>query len=466
MKRTILIVLLASLFACTEMTETKTALISGQIHNPTGEFIAFDLGKDSDTALLDSAGKFTISIGLEKPGYATLAHGREVSYMYLYPGDDIYLVLDTKAFDETIIYSGNGALPNNYLASKYLINEKMNKDPREAFKMEEEMFMKFIKKNQHVLMQHLDTFFLNKDEKYLEFVALEKNRMVYESASELLMYPSYYKYLTHNDEYTPSENYYAFLDEIDMDNGEMMELYEYKSLVQMYVSEKARKKVTETPEIKEKYDNPYGMASMMVITQEFEDEKVRNFLLRENILELVNYRGLTRDDTIMTIFYANCHDTVVIKNVEEGIKKWEKIAKGQPAPGFEYLDINGEMVALDDLKGKYVYIDVWATWCGPCKTEIPYLKALEEEMHDRNVVFVSVSVDDSKEDWENMVKDKELGGIQLFGGGGWKSTITDDYNIRGIPRFILIDKEGMIVDATASRPSGDIKDILLALEGI
>jgi thiol-disulfide isomerase/thioredoxin len=124
------------------------------------------------------------------------------------------------------------------------------------------------------------------------------------------------------------------------------------------------------------------------------------------------------------------------------------------------------MVALEDMRGKYVYIDVWATWCGPCKTEIPYLKKLEEEMHDRNIVFVSVSVDDSREDWENMVRDKELGGIQLFGGAGWNSSITEDYNIRGIPRFILIDRDGMIIDATAPRPSGNIKEVLLAQEGL
>jgi len=466
MKRLILFVLVASLFACTEMTETKTALISGQVFNPTSEFISFFEEKNADTATLDSTGKFTIALSIKEPGFMILKHGPETSQMYLYPGDDIYLTLDTEEFDESINYSGTGALQNNYLASKFLISEKMNKDPKKAFKMEEEMFLKFMKKNQHVLLQHLDTFFVNKDEKYLEFAAMEKNRMIYEMATERLMYPSYYKYLTRNSEYEPSENYYGFLDELDLDSAEMMVLDEYRSLIQMYVSGKSRILVNEDPELKEKYEDPYSMTSMMIITQEFKDEKVRNFLLKESILELVNYRGLTRDDTIMTIFYTYCNDTAVIKKVEEGIKKWEKIAKGQPAPGFEYPDIDGEIVSLADLKGKYVYVDVWATWCGPCKAEIPHLKALEEEMHGRNVAFVSVSVDDSKEDWEKMVKDKDLGGIQLFGGAGWKSTITEDYNIRGIPRFILIDMDGMIIDATAPRPSGDIKDILLAQEGI
>ncbi|MEA3479351.1 MAG: TlpA disulfide reductase family protein [Bacteroidota bacterium] len=465
MRKLFLFIFITSLFACSEMTETKTVLISGQIFNPASEYVFFDMGKDSDTAILDSTAKFTLTLKLEKPGYVVLSHGREITQMFLYPGDDVYLTLDTEEFDETINYSGIGALQNNYLASRYLINEKMNKNPREAFQKEEKEFMELMNKTHQVLTYHLDTFFFEQDEKYIEFVALEKNRMGYEKASEMLMYPSYYKYLSGDKEYIPSEGYYAFLEEVDLNNGEHMDLDEYKSLLQMYVSEIGRKEIKDNPAY-EDYDNPYNMATLSIIVEKFSDEKVKNFLLKEFVMDMINYSGITREDTALTIFYANCSDTAVIRKVEEGIKKWEKIAKGQPAPGFNYPDINGEMLALDDLKGKYVYIDVWATWCGPCKTEIPYLKALEKEFHGRNIAFISISVDDSREDWEKMVRDKELGGIQLFGGAGWKSTITADYNIRGIPRFILIDSEGMIIDATAPRPSGDIKEILLALEGI
>ena len=466
MKRPLLFVLILSLFACTEMTSDKKAVISGRITNPAGDFIAFNVGKASDTALLDSLGTFSLTIKLEKPSYATLHHGTEISQMFLYPGDDIFLTLDPEMFDETINYAGQGAIQNNYLAEKFLINEKMHKDPRESFKMDEEMFLKLMDKNQFVLLNHLDTAFSGREEEYATFIKLERNRLHYEKASEMLMYPSYHSYLTKNQEFQPGDDYYAFLDGIMIDDGEMLQLDEYRSLIRMYVSEMARQELKRDTTLQDKYESPYDMLVMTTILEDFKDEQVKNHLLKEFVMEFVNYRGLSREDTAMKIFYANCTDTALIRDVEKGIVKWERIARGQPAPGFEYPDIDGEMVALDDLRGKYVYIDVWATWCGPCKAEIPHLKALEVEMHDRNIVFVSVSVDDSKEDWENMVRDKELGGIQLFGGSGWKSSITEDYNIKGIPRFILIDKDGMIIDATAARPSGNIKEILLAQEGI
>lgn len=143
------------------------------------------------------------------------------------------------------------------------------------------------------------------------------------------------------------------------------------------------------------------------------------------------------------------------------IKK--QLPKGQTSPSFAaYENFNGEKTSLADLKGKYVYVDVWATWCGPCKVEIPYLQEVEKKYHEKNIAFVSISVDDPKrngswekanENWRNMVEEKELGGIQLFAPQGFQSEFIQDYKINGIPRFILIDPEGNIVDASAPRPS-------------
>ena len=140
------------------------------------------------------------------------------------------------------------------------------------------------------------------------------------------------------------------------------------------------------------------------------------------------------------------------------------LPKGNPSPTFEeYENYSGGTTSLSDLKGKYVYIDVWATWCAPCKAEIPHLKQIEKDYHDKNIAFVSISIDDDRshkgswekanQDWRAMVKDKELGGIQLFAPKGWKSKFVTDYRINGIPRFILIDPNGNIVSPDAPRPS-------------
>ena len=114
---------------------------------------------------------------------------------------------------------------------------------------------------------------------------------------------------------------------------------------------------------------------------------------------------------------------------------------------------------------KPVLVDFFATWCGPCRGELPHLKTLEEKYGKKNIYFVSISCDRDKAAWEKMVKEDKLGGIQLHNGGD--NTFMDAYMITGIPRFILLDKEGKIINAKMTRPSNpETAKTFDALEGI
>ena len=122
-------------------------------------------------------------------------------------------------------------------------------------------------------------------------------------------------------------------------------------------------------------------------------------------------------------------------------------------------------MSLSDFKGKYVYVDLWATWCGPCNAEIPALKKLEEDFQGRNIYFVSISCDKNQKEWEKFVRERSLGGIQLHMRGNNK--YMRELGDNGIPRFLLIDREGNFINANMSRPS-DPKTlkVLRELEGI
>jgi thiol-disulfide isomerase/thioredoxin len=125
------------------------------------------------------------------------------------------------------------------------------------------------------------------------------------------------------------------------------------------------------------------------------------------------------------------------------------------APGFSYMAVDGKQVSLKSLRGKYVYIDVWATWCGPCKKEIPYLMEVEKKYAGRNIRFVSLSVDEAKDKgkWKQYVLNNHLEGIQVIADNGFDSDFIKKFNIAAIPRFILIDPAGKIISADAKRPS-------------
>jgi thiol-disulfide isomerase/thioredoxin len=137
-------------------------------------------------------------------------------------------------------------------------------------------------------------------------------------------------------------------------------------------------------------------------------------------------------------------------------KKQEQLKlNNSTSPTFDYVNYAGGKTKLEDLRGKYVYIDVWATWCGPCRGEIPFLQKVEEKYKGKNITFVSLSVDVDKdfEKWKTFVKDKSLGGIQLFADKNWNSDFTKAFGINSIPRFILIDPAGKVVSADELRPS-------------
>ncbi|WP_140939234.1 TlpA family protein disulfide reductase [Sphingobacterium lumbrici] len=121
---------------------------------------------------------------------------------------------------------------------------------------------------------------------------------------------------------------------------------------------------------------------------------------------------------------------------------------------FSFNDKDEKTVSLADFKGKIVLLDVWATWCAPCKAEIPHLKALEKKYEGKEIVFLSVSVDEAKgkQDWLNMLQSQQLGGVQLYA-GSFKNPLTDFYKITTIPRFMIFDPQGKIVSTNAPRPS-------------
>ncbi|MBE7644929.1 redoxin domain-containing protein [Tenacibaculum finnmarkense genomovar ulcerans] len=188
------------------------------------------------------------------------------------------------------------------------------------------------------------------------------------------------------------------------------------------------------------------------LSKEKFDTKVNNFVNDFN----ANMKSTTLDSAFVSFQEKNITGLTKYLNKTYADKSYSatKLAKGAVSPKFvTYENHKGGNISLDDLKGKYVYIDMWATWCNPCKQEIPFLQKVEKKYHGKKIEFVSISVDDQRdyEKWKKMVSDKNLSGIQLYAKGD--KTFSVAYKVNSIPRFILIDPQGNIVDANAPRPS-------------
>ncbi len=135
---------------------------------------------------------------------------------------------------------------------------------------------------------------------------------------------------------------------------------------------------------------------------------------------------------------------------DQMLKHLMSFGKGDTAIDFISVDLNGNQVALSSLKGKVIYVDLWATWCGPCMVEMPYYEKLKLQYKDNpNVVFVSLSIDDSEKPWKKSIDERKADGYQWL----INRSKLQAYNIVGIPRSLLIDKDFKMVDMDAPMPS-------------
>ena len=428
---TLLLTFSVSLFYCQDYS--KIVRLSGKISNPNSDNIMI-IGKDFKKVIkLSSEGEFSDTLGAE-PGYYSFYDYKESTSIYLEPGYDLTITLNTKEFDETIKYVGIGDRPNNFLASYFMFKEK-----------------NAIGNNAYKNMSAQEYF--------------DHSMMTFEKSLTLLNQSN-----IDNESFTSKQN----------------ETFQFELLNDL---------------IESKVGSGYFSGKSTGIITQYLDKKINSINFKDTLLFKSNYplrffisyftSGLVANDKNCLNKFENDISAIqkkdVISSLKRGISfyneeklevyyftlkkllgndnsfqqiktKYDQIyqlKKGNPSPSFNYPDSSGKSISLASLKGKLVYIDVWATWCGPCLAQIPYLKELEEKYRSKEVAFVSLSIDQLKDStkWKKMIVDKELEGIQIMADNAWRSAFVKDYLIEGIPRFILIDQSGNIISPNAPRPA-------------
>lgn len=265
------------------------------------------------------------------------------------------------------------------------------------------------------------------------------------------------QYLRTHQKAVVDQSYFKVLDQISLNHPAVNSLKAIglRSLVTNYY---AFLKVSQGSDIKadDLIDNG-SVGKMELLLNEVSNERLINEQLSQHIIYHLSIRGWDAQiDKIMVAAIDKTTDSAVNKNLKDLRKKYSSVSKNTDAPGFAIPDASGKIVNLSDFKGKVVAIDVWATWCIPCMHALPYFLKLRDQYKDNpDVVFVSISTDNSKskDKWLNFLQSKNMNGIELHAGDEKSTAFEKAYNVTGIPRYILIDQEGKIIEDHAPQAS-------------
>ncbi|GAA0724530.1 hypothetical protein GCM10009430_29010 [Aquimarina litoralis] len=448
MKTKILYTLITA-FLLASCSEEKTApveyvIFSGKVVHKNADKLSVSGSDFSKKINILEDDTFMDTLDITKNGYYRFSIGSESSEIYLKKGEDLNLSIDTKEFDESIRYTGKAASMNSYLATKYLVKEKFSETTGKRDSLNKSVPKDF-KQKILSLKKDLSELLTNSKIADTNFI------------SEQLRY-NHYDYLAYTNEYLN----YNYFDSSKLDTITSKSLKEELTSIDLgnesdYAISNAYRFLVSSNYGREKREQsskdsiPYYEAFINGLS-DVKSDYIRNSLMDEMTWYIS--AGNPESEKIYTSLMDKSTDTAFQRRITESFNKIKLLTKGNNSPTFDYENYSGGSTSLADLKDHYVYIDVWATWCKPCIAEIPSLKKLEKE-YDEKIKFVSISVDNKKDHdaWKTMIKEKELSGIQLFADNSWSSKFVQDYDIKGIPRFILIDKEGKIVNADAPRPS-------------
>ncbi|MGS2765179.1 TlpA family protein disulfide reductase [Sinomicrobium sp. M5D2P9] len=428
---------------CARQEKSSYAILSGVIKNgkQTIELRShYNTTDKSKTKIihLDEDGTFLDSLHIEKSELYLLWDKTNMVELYLTPSKKYSIDYDAKKFkSEGVTLKGDDIAINEYYIDKtrnegfsnYNGEGKSEKELRNSLnKIKEKQLERLnASKLPDVLKMH------------------ESSSINYEYLRNLFLH------LGLNDIDTPSV---ASKKELNIDylNEEDYKKYaSYKYLVSDYFNTQIRNKEKEYKKQDSSYSiNQHAIKELALLIP---NEHIKNDLIASAAsFYLLGSKDIEACYNDFKKYYTG-NDSIIKAEMLDSYNRFTLLKKGTPSPKFiNYKNYNGGVNSLDDFKGMFVFIDIWASWCGNCFFEIPALKKLEKDYKDKNIVFLSIAWKDDEDKWRETVKRESLTGIQLFASKK-DNTFFDEYRVSGIPRYILIDPEGNIVDYSTPRPS-------------
>ena len=439
-------------------------------------------------APLDEKGGLAVELPFIEAQMASVKLDDEIK-LFLEPGDQLHLDADLLDLPQSLHFSGQGAANNQFLAA---LRSRFPDYLRIDYKdLAVDAFRHMIDQRRSELESFLDEG-CNQYQLTSAFVDYYRAEITYEWANFVVSYPTDYLFANGNRNEDLPADYHDALNQVDLVDEAAIGTTDYRRFLERnfwrieeeaaeralreQVSEEQRRDriqphtITYLPDFIVRLDEEQRRGDLIQphnisyhLAKRLLRGKVLYFFLAGEIIDDFQQGRFDQGEHRLTEFLQDNPYPAYTEAVEEVVRETAQLKPGQPAPDFTLDDLQGRSVSLSDFKGQAVFLDFWASWCGPCIGAVPYLEEIKQQTRDQKVIFLNISLDSANE-WHQAVDEHSLTGVHVHSPGGWQSAVAQLYQVQGIPSYFLVSPDGRM----DGRVDGvwDVADVVSRIEEV
>lgn len=455
---TLLLLITFFIFSCSDLQKDPRSVISFNIEGYGSDTIQFSQWNPltfekmtSRELVLDASGSGSIEMECPTPFYEYINIGDFTFPLIHVAGAELSISGTMEDLPNTLMISGKGSLANNYLQEKKAIGDKfITLDGLHILSLDSLEFWERIR-SMNAEIDSLNTWLASqKIDEVLETLLLLESKQL--SNAYILNYALGKRYRSQAFQVDMAYDPGLFTSNSSAYSMALEFNYQYELLGPIWEATGA----SDSDSIEYIFPRLFAEA---LDTMEIPDQAKEYYTARL----LVSYFGENSSTPVLEELYSEWKNTQpglrYRETLSELYAQMSSLARGVAAPNIIGIDRYGEVFSMDALKGKVIYIDVWATWCSPCRKKLPDMYTLMEEFREfPDIKFLFISVDEDLEKWQKHLSTLPHGGIHL---NAESKKLRQDYMIPGIPHYIIIDALGNIYQSNAPDPdTEEIKSIL------
>ncbi|MFP4845848.1 thioredoxin-like domain-containing protein [Winogradskyella sp. PE311] len=407
------IALLSITFGC-KTNDANTgdfAYLGGEIVNPKNKNVILynTEGKVVDSFKLDSNNRFIHKFTNLQSGLYSITHGGEYQMVLLEPNDSIMFRLNTYDFDESLVFTGNGAKKNNYLIRTYLSNEQEEKKLIKYAKIEPEAFNLFIEERRKIQLDNFHDFLAQNDESDFFKSIIEAN-INYNAYANKEIYPFAYfgnNKLIHIKDLP--EDFYAYRETVDYNANHLRHFYSYNRFMFSHIDNMAAHSHYEKHTFHNKFDRhamDFNKSKLDLIDSLISDETIKNNLLKYKTRDYVSHNHTETDANEMLDYYlAKSTNDSDKKGMKELVSSLKLLRQGNPLPDLDVINFDGEEHELSAVIDKPTVIYFWSS-NSKMQYRNSHYKVKELKSKFPKVDFISINLNrNDGETWKAIISD-------------------------------------------------------------